>query len=192
MAQTAWKSVGPAVLAAISVLLGPAVTSERTAVAGAPTFGPNDVPTAFFIDKSQNRNRVDYGVRLDASCLPVGDEPVFAYWREFEKTPLRLSGLMPAERGVYGVGKQRIARRDETGAEVVVKLKKLDREVVITTRRQDDGHCAAVARTLIAGVTSAQLASAHVQLKSPLIIAYVEIRGTDPASGAPIAERVKP
>jgi hypothetical protein len=50
-------------------------------------FGANDLPTLFFIAKSDDRNRVDYGMRLDSRCAPYGDEPVFPYWREFEPPP---------------------------------------------------------------------------------------------------------
>lgn len=179
----------PAALLAVAALLGPAVAADR-AGAAPPTFGPFDVQTVFFIDKSQNRNRVDFGVRLDESCRPVEVDPVFAYWRELERTPLRLSNLNPTERGVYGVDKQRVVRRDETGGELVVRMKKLDREVVIATRRTGDGRCESTARTRIAGIPDAVLQSAHVQLSSPLIVKYVEIHGVDPQRGEPVVERV--
>lgn len=34
--------------------------------------GANDVQTTFFIAKSDDRNRVDYGMRLDTNRAPVG------------------------------------------------------------------------------------------------------------------------
>lgn len=40
-------------------------------------FGANDLQTLFFISKSDDRNRVDYGMRLDSRCAPYGEEPVF-------------------------------------------------------------------------------------------------------------------
>jgi hypothetical protein len=49
--------------------------------------------TLFFISKSDDENRVDYGMRLDSKCAPYGDESVFPYWREFEPLPpVRTSG----------------------------------------------------------------------------------------------------
>ncbi len=39
----------------------------------------------FSIAKSENKNQVQYVVRLDAHCAPVGPAPVFAYWRMLEK-----------------------------------------------------------------------------------------------------------
>ena len=51
------------------------------------TFGSHDIQTAFFISKSDDKNRVDYAMRLDKNCAPYGEEAVFAYWREFEGAP---------------------------------------------------------------------------------------------------------
>ena len=68
------------VLAAGSVLPG-------SASAGDTDFGPNDLQTVFYISKSDDKNRVDYGMRLDSHCAPFGQDPVFPYWREFEPPP---------------------------------------------------------------------------------------------------------
>ena len=54
---------------------------------GDPAWGPHDIQTVFFFSKSDDKNRVDYGLRLDANCRPVGEEPLFPYWREFESEP---------------------------------------------------------------------------------------------------------
>lgn len=165
--------------------------ASAPALAGDPTFSPTDVPTAFFIAKSQNANRVDYGLHLDAECRP-DDAPLFAYWRMFARTPFRLEGLNFIERFVYGIGKQQILRRDATGAALVVRLKKLPRDVTITIARDAEGHCAAVSRMRIGAVEDAVLSSAFVQLKGFNSVDYVELRGADPRTGEPIAERVKP
>jgi len=37
-----------------------------------PHFGPHDVATVFYVSKSENRNRVDYGLHLDADCHAQG------------------------------------------------------------------------------------------------------------------------
>ena len=79
---------------------------------GDPDFGPNDVATVFFFSKSDDRNRVDYGLRLDATCMPVGEEPLFPYWREFESEPpgLKTHSLKFFEYAGYGVSEQRIKK----------------------------------------------------------------------------------
>jgi hypothetical protein len=35
----------------------------------------------FVIERNKNRNLVQYSVRLDAACAPVGDEPLECFWR---------------------------------------------------------------------------------------------------------------
>jgi hypothetical protein len=63
------------------------LAAPSSARAGDPSFDANDIETLFFIAKSDDRNRVDYGMRLDKHCAPVGEAPVFPYWREFEPPP---------------------------------------------------------------------------------------------------------
>ena len=41
----------------------------------------------FSIAKSENRNQVQFVVRVDKRCAPVGTAPVSAYWRLLEKGP---------------------------------------------------------------------------------------------------------
>ena len=50
------------------------MATSGDARASAVSFGPNDVPTVFFINKSDDHNRVDYGIRLNEHCAPTGDE----------------------------------------------------------------------------------------------------------------------
>ncbi len=182
-----------ALLPVASIALFALAAAPDRVAADQPEFGPNDVPTAFFINKSDDHNRVDYGVRLDATCRPVGSEPVFPYWREFENAPpVRTHGLKWIERFVYGLGKQRIVRHEPAGAEITVRLKKLDREVVISTSRTPEGRCTSIARTHIGRLDAALLHSAYVKLYRPMSVEYVEIRGTDPDSGEPVTERLVP
>src|SRR6185369_7243989 len=85
------------------------------AQAAYPAFGSNDVPTVFFISKSDDHNRVDYWMRLDARCQPVNDEAVTPYWREFEKAPpvvTHATGLLDGM--AYGIAAQRVAKRSAT------------------------------------------------------------------------------
>src|SRR5215471_13225370 len=63
---------------------------------------PGDIPSVFFIAKSQNRNQVHYGIRLDRSCRPSGERPVFAYWRMLENHG-ELEPLLPVETTAYGL-----------------------------------------------------------------------------------------
>ena len=60
-----------------------AMTVGGDARAEAIVFGPRDVETVFFVTKSSDRNRVDYGIRLSERCAPVNDDAMFPYWRDF-------------------------------------------------------------------------------------------------------------
>lgn len=167
--------------------------APRPVAADQPEFGPYDVPTAFYINKSDDLNRVDYGLRLDAACQPAGGDPLFPYWREFEPPPpVRTHGLKWIERIVYGVGKQRVVRRTPSGVELTVRLKKLDREVLITTSRDASGRCTSSARARIGAIPNAILSSAFVKVAGAMSIHYVELRGVDPDSGDSITERIVP
>jgi hypothetical protein len=160
------------------------------AAAGEVPFGPHDIPTTFFISKSDDHNRVDYGMRLDAGCAPVNDDAVFGYWREFEKPPVRTHGFSLIDHVPYGIAEQRTLRRTPTGAEYLLRLKQLARPIVITTTREADGRCSSVARTAINGA-DALLQSVFVKLAGFASVEYIDVLGKHPTTGAPVTERVK-
>lgn len=174
--------------------LAAAVTLTLTAaVAGAvyPVWGPNDVPTTFFIGKSDDHNRVDYGMRLDAHCAPVNDDAMVLYWHEFEPPPPpRTHGLNFLDRRGYGIASQRVVKRDENGGDYVLRLRQVDRAIGIASHRAANGHCATVARTLINGKT-AELLSIYVKLSGPFSVDYIDIRGKSFTDGKPVVERLK-
>src|SRR5262245_39402918 len=94
-----------------------------TAVAGEGRFGPNDVPTLFVIAKNLDRNEVQYGIRLDKDCIPVGDEPIYAYWRQFEKGPSVTEDLNLLDKTVYGIKGQWVTKRSAEGSKVLMTVK---------------------------------------------------------------------
>jgi hypothetical protein len=121
----------------------------------------------------------------------VNDDAVTPYWREFEKAPPVVThsiGLL--DRMAYGVASQRVASRTPSSADYALRLKAVGRPIGITTHRESNGKCVAVARTTIAGVT-AELLSIHVKLAGPLSVEYIEIQGRDFRTGKPIVERMK-
>jgi hypothetical protein len=164
----------------------------RSSLAKDPSFGANDLETLFFISKSDDRNRVDYGMRLDTHCAPFGEEPVFPYWREFEPPPpVRTKPMGAFSKMGYGVSTQRVLRRTAAGGEIAIKLKQVERAIFITTSRGANGRCTALVRTKIAGVEYAELASIFVKLSGPLSVSYIDIKGKDLATAKPIEERLR-
>ena len=170
-----------------------ATLTAATARADEPTFSGNDVATVFYFSKSDDKNRVDYGLRLDASCMPAGDEPLFPYWREFEGglDGKRIHTLKFFEYAGYGVSDQAV-KKSGGRADLTVKLKAFPREIVISTEKGEDGKCAVVARAVIAATPNVELQSAFIKLKSGWSVEYVEVHGKDPKSGKGLAERLVP
>lgn len=166
--------------ALVSVLIA------SSAWADAMTFGANDIVTAFYFDKSDDKNRIDYGVRLDANCKPVGDEPVVPYWREFETSAGKNTATMKFfEYPAYGVAEQKIK-----GNEIKATMKAVPREIVITTSKGEDGKCKAVSKTDVAKAR-VEFKSAYIKLKSGWSVDYVELRGVD-AAGKGVTEKLTP
>ena len=168
------------------------LTQSSDAHAGAVNFGANDVQTVFFISKSDDHNRVDYGIHLNANCAPTGDDAVFPYWREFEPPPpVRTHTLGMFEYVPYGFAEQRLVHRSQNGGDQLVRLKQLDRPIAVRARKEADGHCSAIAYARVGGVEGAQLVSVFAKLSGATSVDYVDIHGKNPQTGADIVERVK-
>jgi hypothetical protein len=152
-------------------------------------FGATDVKSIFFIAKSQNRNQVHYGVRLDENCRPVGPAPVYGYWRMVEHGG-ELEELLPAEQAAYGLESRQVRSESEDVSRVQVRLRGFpDRPVTITTAREN-GRCAARAWAPISGA-DARLDSIYLRLKWPLGIDYVLLQGSRSSDGRWIQERIE-
>jgi hypothetical protein len=158
--------------------------------ADAVSFGPHDVQTVFFISKSDDRNRVDYAIHLTDHCAPTGDDAIFPYWHEFEFNPPHTHTLGMLEYVPYGFSEQRLVHRTQNGGDQFVRLKQLERPILVTAKKEADGSCSAIARARIGGVEGAQLVSVYVHLTGPLSVDYIDIHGKNLATGADLTERV--
>jgi hypothetical protein len=144
----------------LAVFVVLAALSARTAVASADAVLP-----VFSIAKSENKNQVQYVVRVDDRCAPVGPAPVSAYWRMLEGGPTQTAPILTREVKAYGLASQTVGSSDANGGRVQVVLKALPgRPMTIETSRAADGACHAVATVSIAGVP-AHLFNVYVRLK---------------------------
>ncbi len=136
------------------------LTSER-----AQSHGPlHDVPL-FTISKSENRNQVQYAIRLDTRCRAV-DAPLVAGWRMLEKRPSAREPLLAHELAAYGIARQVVVPEGE-GDDVRFELRALpSRTITVHTWRTADG-CGARAEVGIVG-NDAQLFNVHAYLAWPL------------------------
>ncbi len=180
----------PALFVSASLLL---VASEATAEA--PSFFPSDVQTVFFISKSDDHNRVDYGIHLDAHCTPLTNDAVFPYWREFENSPpVRVHTLGAFEYLAYGISEQRTVQKTPAGAVHHLRLKQLStRRIEIITTRGPDGRCLSQARSTING-KECEFTSAYVQLAGGFIVpsvAFVDLHGRDLETKQEVVERLR-
>ena len=186
----------PSSLAAAAALTGAGALFYQAAPAAAedkPYIGPHDIPTLFFINKSDDKNRVDYGIRLDAECAPLSKDAIFPYWRRFEpaaKAPLGELNML--DRMAYGIASQRLMSHTANGSEFYLVLKAIHRELYVHVTKGADGKCTSVVHIAMAGQPRAELLSGYLKLRRPLSVEYLEIRGREGVTGQPLVERVKP
>jgi hypothetical protein len=147
----------------------------------------HSVRSVFFVAKSENKNQVHYGIRLDQACAPAGAAPVFAYWRMLEKGPLATEPLLAREIPAYGLLSQSALPRDARGGRVVVTLNALPNRPIAIDTTAAGAQCTAKARALIAGVP-ASLTSVFVQLRWPFGVEFMVLSGR--ADGLAVRERV--
>jgi hypothetical protein len=152
-----------------------------------PTFGANDIRTLFAIKKSENKNEVHYGIRLDASCVPVGDEPIYAYWRDYEKGPNVYNDLTMFEKSAYGIKGQWIKKRSAEESKVLMSLKATPDRGILVTVSKKDGKCVAESLATI-NKEPALLEQVFVHIAGFLSVDWIELRGK--VLGKPSVERV--
>lgn len=155
------------------------------------SFGPHDVRTIFHIAKSDDRNRVDYGIHLDADCQPVGRSPVYAYWHRFEPGEPRYGELNPLDRQLYGIRSQRVRTRSANGTWTEMRINALPGyRILVLTQRTADG-CQARARAAV-NHRPAFIHRVFVQLGGPFSVDHVVFRGVDATTHRPVVERRLP
>lgn len=184
--RAAGRFAGRAVLAA--VLTGLFVPAVAVAT---PRIGVHDVQTLFFVSKSDDRNRVDYGIHLDEACLPVGRTPVFAYWRRFEPGDEPLGSLNSLDEQVYGIRHQSVRSTAPNGSWVELRINGLPEDrILVLIQRVSDG-CRARAHATLNG-RPVFLTRVHAQLRALIGIDHIRLHGTDRQTGARVVERRDP
>jgi hypothetical protein len=141
----------------------------------------------FSIAKSENKNQVEYLVRVDDRCVPIPRAPVSARWRMLEEGPHRVAPLLPREQGAYGIASQTA----DTQGEVRVVLRALpSRPIVVQAARAKDGSCHARAKVTINGAP-AFLFNVYLKLKG-FSVSYLLLRGWAPDGTRVVTEKLTP
>lgn len=169
-------------------LLALLAMTAPVAAGGEARFRANDIRTLFAIGKNTNRNEVQYGIRLDSECVPVGNEPVYAYWRDYEKGPDVTDDLSMLDRSVYGIRSQKVLARAPGESKILMSLKATpDRGVAVFVRKRD-GKCMSESIATING-GAATLERVFVHVAGFMSVDWIELRGQ--LNGQPAVERVK-
>jgi hypothetical protein len=153
------------------------------------SFGPYDVIGLFSISKSENRNEVVYAVHLDQRCAPIGDSPVYAFWRMHEKGAGVLERVLPREQPAYGIGQQRVVARGPDGGVVDIGLRAIPARHIVVQIQRRGSSCAAWSKMSIAG-TDAYLYNVYVKLK-PFGVDYIMLSGWTTDGKRVVHERIE-
>jgi hypothetical protein len=164
LAPTGWG----AALAALATLVA--------ASAGADAAGTPRTLLLFSISKSENKNQVQYAIRVDDRCEPVTTAPVFAYWRMLEKGPTVTEPLLAHELDAYGIATQVTTRAsDRDGVRLVLRAVRA-RPIAIELSRGESGECRALSTVAISGAP-AHLYDVYAKLKWPFGVEYLLLEG---------------
>ena len=170
---------------ALRLLVTPALLVGILA-SGGDALADRTIPSVMFVSKSENKNQVHYGIRLDDQCNFIGSAPIYPYWRMLEKGPNATEPLLDREQHAYGIEHQ-----DVQGDTVRVTLWALPhRPIAIHVSHDADGTCAATAETTISGRAS-RLFNVHVALGF-LHVDHLVLQGWAEYDGAVLRERVEP
>ena len=158
------------------LVAGQDLARSGTARADEPSL-PTSVIPVFTISKSSNRNLVQYVVRVDSQCAPVGASPIFAYWKMLETAPGATAPLLEREVRAYGLAVERVLAAGNDAGQVRIALKALpDRAILVETTRQPGGGCLALATTTVAG-GPAHLFDVYVRLNWIYEVDYLLLEG---------------
>jgi hypothetical protein len=163
----------------------------------APAAGGQTVPQdttevpLFSISKSENKNRVQYAVRVDRHCAPISEEPIFAYWQMLELGATRIEPLLAREVPAYGPASQTVLSRDADGGRIRLILKALPtRPILVQVFRASSGACQALSTVTISG-SPAHLYNVHAKLRWPGGVAYLLVQGWSLDGTHVLSERLK-
>jgi hypothetical protein len=170
------------------LLLGALAVSEASS---AQEPQPSELPSVFFISKSENKNQVHYAVAVDANCAPAGGAPVRPYWRLLARGPAFTAPLLAREQRAYGIASQNVDQRWAAGGRITLVLEALPkRPLSIVTGKNSQGTCIASVYTVIQQ-QPARLYAIHVVLKW-LGVESLIIKGWATSDGRILRETVQP
>lgn len=167
-----------------------AAAAPRTARADVD-FGEHDIRTIFYISKSDDRNRVDYGIHLDATCQPVGPTPLYAYWHRFEPGQPTIGELNGMDERAYGITRQHVRTAAPNGVWLEMHLRGFpEQRFLILVQRNGGGQC--LARAMIP-IESRDAYLDHIHVTLGFVgVDRVTLHGRDTRNGDELTETRRP
>ena len=129
-----------------------------------------------------------YGIQLDAQCKPIGQSPLFAYWRMKEKGASVTEQLLSREQAGYGLGPQSV-ELTENGAHVKFIVRALSERPILLDVQKTEAGCTATPWIVI-GDGTAKLFNIHVNVSWPFGIGSVVMTGYKKADGSVVREKI--
>jgi len=150
--------------------------------------GPRDPNSVFLVAKSENKNQVHYGVRLDEACNVVGGNPLYGYWRMLEKKG-EIEPILSREIRAYGLNPVQRIEKTSDATTIYARLNAIpDRPLRVTITRAS-GRCEAQA-TMTIGGEDAHLRLIYIRLAWPFGVDYILLRGSRMADGRSLEEKL--
>jgi len=149
---------------------------------------PRDPKSVFLVAKSENRNQVHYGVRLDGACNVVDTHPLYGYWRMLENKG-EIEPILSREVRAYGIDPAQRIEKTGDATTIYARMNAIPDRVLRVTVTRAAGRCEAEATMLIAGA-DAHLRLVYIRLAWPFGVDYILLRGSRMTDGHAVEEKI--
>jgi hypothetical protein len=147
-----------------------------------------DPRSVFLVAKSENKNQVHYGVRLDEACNVVDTHPLYGYWRMLENKG-EIEPILSREIRAYGIDPAQRIEKTADATTIYARMNAVPDRMLRVTVTRTAGRCEARATMSIAG-SEANLRVIYIRLAWPFGVDYILLRGSRTTDGSPIEEKI--
>jgi Domain of unknown function (DUF4833) len=149
---------------------------------------PRDPNSIFLVAKSENKNQVHYGVRLDEACNVVDTHPLYGYWRMLENKG-EIEPILSREVRAYGIDPAQRIEKTGDATTIYARMNAIPDRVLRVTVTRAAGRCEARANMPIAGA-DAHLRLIYIRLAWPFGVDYILLRGSRTTDGRAVDEKI--
>jgi hypothetical protein len=149
---------------------------------------PRDPQSVFLIAKSENKNQVHYGVRLDEACNVVGTHPLYGYWRMLENKG-EIEPILSREVRAYGLEPVQRIEKSGDATTIYARMNAVPARLLRVTVKREAGRCEAEATMSIAG-TDAHLRFIYIRLNWHFGVDYILLHGSSVSDGRLVEEKI--